>query len=80
MPKNIISFGDENLMENERSRRIKILLEKLQNKTIYLYGAGTRGRVALENLNTLGLEKNVAGFLDDNVSGGVYIQLIGYMI
>lgn len=66
---NIIVFAGENYMKNERNRRVKILLERLQNKTIYLYGAGTRGRVALENLNALGLEKNVAGFLDDSREG-----------
>ena len=54
-------------MINERKRRLEILLEKFKKKNIYLYGAGIRGKVALENLNTLGFEKNICGFIDDNV-------------
>lgn len=57
---------------NERNRRILILLEKLQEKTIYLYGAGKRGEVALENLKAFGLEQRVAAFIDDSYWGGVY--------
>lgn len=55
---------------NERNRRILILLEELQDKTIYLYGAGKRGKVALENLETLGLGQRVAAFVDDSYMGG----------
>lgn len=52
-------------MENERKRRLRILLDSLKEKTIYLYGAGIRGKVALENLNDLEMDKNIAGFIDD---------------
>lgn len=54
------------MMESERKRRIEILIEKLKERNIYLYGAGIRGKVALENLNILGYEKNICGFIDDN--------------
>ena len=57
---------------NKRNRRILILLEELQEKNIYLYGAGKRGKVALENLKMLGLEQRVAAFVDDNHLGGVF--------
>lgn len=53
-------------MKSERKRRIEILIEKLKERNIYLYGAGIRGKVALENLNILGYEKNICGFIDDN--------------
>ena len=53
-------------MKSERKRRIEILIEKLKERNIYLYGAGIRGKVALENLNILGYEKNICGFVDDN--------------
>ena len=54
------------MMESERKRRIEILIEKLKERNIYLYGAGIRGKVALENLNILGYEKNICGFIDEN--------------
>lgn len=55
-------------MEIQRKRRIRILLERIQDKKIYLYGAGTRGRVAMENLAVLGLCQGVSGFVDDKAS------------
>ncbi len=62
---------------NERNRRILILLEKLQEKTIYLYGAGKRGEVALENLKAFGLEQRVAAFIDDSYLGGGILRETG---
>lgn len=61
-------------MDSIKNRRIEILLEEFRNKNIYLYGAGTRGRVALENLNHLGLGNNIVGYIDDvsQGDGGMY--------
>lgn len=59
-------------MNSKRKRRLSILLEEMQRKSIYLYGAGTRGKVAIENLNTLGFEQQVLGFVDDNVKTSQY--------
>lgn len=59
-------------MASRRNERIVILLEELRNRVIYLYGAGTRGKVALENLCTLGMGNLIAGFLDDSYRGKVY--------
>lgn len=59
-------------MTSRRNERIRILLEELQDRVIYLYGAGTRGKAALENLCTLGLGSSVAGFLDDSYRGEAY--------
>ena len=59
-------------MDNQRLRRTQMLLEKLKGKSIYLYGAGTRGKVALKNLNRLGMGENVVGFIDDNIKEGFY--------
>lgn len=56
-------------MEKERFTRAKALLEHLRSRELYLYGAGKRGRVALANLNTLGMGNNVRGFLDDKPQG-----------
>lgn len=61
-------------MKNERKRRISILLEEIQYKNIYLYGAGIRGKVAIENLNTLGLGQRVVGFIDDYVKAEQYCE------
>ncbi len=57
-------------MENERYTRIRMLLEPLQSRSIYLYGAGKRGKVALENLDILGMGNNVKSFLDDSLRSG----------
>ncbi len=59
-------------MDRIRLKRIEILLEKLQRKSIYLYGAGIRGRAALKNLITLGFGQNVLGYIDDNADKGQY--------
>lgn len=56
-------------MGSKKNRRIRILLEELQECTVYLYGAGKRGKVAYENLYSLGFGDNIIGFLDDNYNG-----------
>ncbi len=60
-------------MDNQRMRRTQILLESLKRKNIYLYGAGRRGKVALKNLNRLGMGENVVGFVDDNIKEEYYL-------
>ncbi len=60
-------------MDNQRMRRTQILLEELKNKNIYLYGAGTRGKVALKNLIRLGMGENVVGFVDDSIKEEYYL-------
>lgn len=52
-------------MRNIRIDRLTLLLQDYTDKSLYLYGAGNRGKVALDNIMSVGMDYLVKGFVDD---------------
>ena len=51
---------------NSRLERLDLLIKEYEKQRLFLYGAGNRGRVALNNLKQIHRDHLVKGFVDDN--------------